>query len=151
MLVLSMTLALAAEPPAAEAPQGLDEVSRELSHRHAQPCEELEALTPTPVATLRYVVSNVTMPPWAPMRAAECLQRNHAEAVREDLIAWVSDPALKGLGRQTVALIDVLPTPLAVDVGRAALLGPVADRAELALPKDLRPEVRGLVGPGVTP
>jgi hypothetical protein len=128
-----------------EDPAGLDDVVHALSYRHPKPCDELEALTPTPVQTLRHVVTHVQAPPWAPMRAAECLQRNHALEVREDLLLWVRDPALKGLGRQAVGLIDVLPDALAVDVGREALRGPVADRARTMLARDARPAVAELV------
>lgn len=144
MFVLMMTAAWSAAPQPGDA-SGFDEVFRALSHRHAQPCEEIMALTATPVDTLRQVVDQITQPPWAPMRAAECLQRHHAEAVRADLLRWVSEPGLKGLGRQTVGLVDVLPTAVAVEVGRAALVGPVADRARVELARDGRREVQVLV------
>jgi len=149
MLTLSLAAALAQSPADAptptDDPAGLDDVLHALSYRHPKPCDELEGLTPTPVRTLRHVVANVQSPPWAPMRAAECLQRNHAEEVREDLLLWVRDPELKGLGRQAVGLIDVLPEALAVDVARQALQGPVADRARVVLAADVRPAVSELV------
>ncbi len=159
MLTLTLGLALAQSPAepddASQAPAGLDDVLHALSYRHPRPCDEIEALTPTPVATLRHVVGTVQYPPWAPMRAAECLQRNHAVEVRDDLLRWVSDPALKGLGRQTVSLLDVLSDDLAVVVGREALRGPVADRARVVVEADGRPAVvellREVPASGVTP
>ena len=135
-----MALAGAAEPP-----EGFDVVFRALSNRHAQPCDVVEALTPNPVASLRYAVDHVPMPPWAGMRAAECLARGHAEEVQADLERWVSDPELRGLGRQTLALLPDLPVPVAVAVGRKALEGPEAVAAKERLLADERPEVRAVV------
>src|SRR5688500_16900831 len=81
------------------APEGLDAVVHALSMRDPVSCERLEALTPTPVETLLAVVDTVTMPPWAPMRAAACLLEADALDVRDRLDGWVTEPALKGLGR----------------------------------------------------
>ena len=144
MLFITLTIALAqsqGEAPSTDGPAGLEDVTHALSYRHAKPCSELEALTTTPVATLRHVVQEVQMPPWAPMRAAECLQRNHAQEVRDDLLRWVSEPEMKGLGRQVVGLLDVLPEPLAVEVAREALVGPVAERARVVMARDTRPGI----------
>jgi len=149
MLTLSLAAALAQSPgdaPTTEAPAGLDDVMHALSYRHPKPCDEIEGLTSTPVATLRHVVQNVEAPPWAPMRAAECLQRNHAVEVREDLLQWGSDPSLKGLGRQAVGFVSVLPDELAVEVARVAMDGPVADRARVAIERDGRPAVVAVLG-----
>ena len=62
----------------AQANPDLDAVVLALSSRDAVSCESLEALTTTPTATLVEVVDTVQMPPWAPMRAANCLIEHHA-------------------------------------------------------------------------
>ena len=48
---------------------------------------------------------------------------------------------MKGLGRQVVGLLDVLPEPLAVEVAREALAGPVAERARVVMARDTRPGI----------
>ena len=70
LMVLSMQAAMAEEPVAtlageAKPPEAL---MRALSVREGAPsCQDLQAMTETPVAHLGWVVSNVTMPPWAAM------------------------------------------------------------------------------------
>ena len=126
-------------------PQQLEAVVRTLSMRDPVSCERVEALTPTPVETLLEVVQTVKMPPWAPMQAADCLLKGHAVEVRAQLDGWVTDPALKGLGRLVLVHLDTLPLEVAVPVARKAL----AEGADPALAKDrilaaTRPEVRAV-------
>jgi hypothetical protein len=123
-------------------------LARALSSRHPLPCEELEALVPEPVVALRWAVDHVAQPPWAGMRAAECLTRRHPVEVVADLERWVTDPALKGLGRQTLALLPEVPLEVALVVARRSLEGPEPTMAREKLAADPRLEVRALV---VTP
>ena len=116
-----MVIALLAAHPAYAEPQELDAVMRALSMRHPVPCAEVEALAPDPVDTLLHVVDEVQMPPWAPMRAAECLVRGHGLEVREHLQRWVVEPELKGLGRLVLGELEALPVEVAVEVARAAV------------------------------
>ena len=58
---------------------------------------------------------------WAPMQAADCLLKGHALEVREELDGWVTDPALKGLGRLVLVQLDTLPLEVAVPVAKRAL------------------------------
>jgi hypothetical protein len=129
------------------APENVDEVVRALSARHPASCEEIESLTPTPADTLLHVVDTVTMPPWAPMQAADCLLRGHATTVRPAIEAWVTDPARKGLGRLALSELDVLPSEVAVPVARAALAGPQADLARERIAVSVHPAVRALGAP----
>ncbi len=142
MLSLIWAVALATEPVAA--PPEADSLRRALSMRHPVPCVELEAGLAEPVSALRWAVTEVQQPPWAAMHAAECLTRGHAAAVQADLVRWVTEPELMGLGRQTLALIDVVPVEVALPVARAALAGPVADKALETVKTDARPELRAL-------
>ncbi|MEQ1567668.1 MAG: hypothetical protein ABMA64_18650 [Myxococcota bacterium] len=128
------------------APEGVDQVVRALSARDGVTCGEVEALTGTPVETLRAVVDTVAMPPWVPMRAAQCLMEQHAVEVKEDLLVWVSDPAKKGLGFLVLAALDRLPIEVAVPVAQKALAeGPDHERAVAKVGAAAAPELRALV------
>lgn len=148
MMVWMWALALAADPgPTVEplaVPPEADALRRALSMRHPVPCEVLEADLAAPVDALRWAVSEVQQPPWAAMHAAECLTRNHPEAAKADLLRWVTEPGLIGLGRQTLGLLDAVPEAVAIEVARAALVGPVADKALETVQTDPRPAVRAL-------
>src|SRR5687768_909678 len=102
-------------------PEGLPEVVRALSIRDPVSCDQVEALTTTPVETLLAVVDTVKMPPWAPMQAADCLVKRHPADVKDRMDLWVTDPALKGLGRLVLNALDVMPVEVAVPVARRAL------------------------------
>lgn len=128
-----------AEPPEAEA------LRRALSMRHAVPCAELEAGLQDPVAALQWAVVSIPQPPWAAMHAAECLAVGHGDVVAADLERWVTDPALKGLGMQTLGLLPHLSEGVAVQVTRAALAGELADRATRVARDDERPAVQALL------
>jgi hypothetical protein len=126
------------------APENVDPVVLALSSRHPVPCAEVEALTPTPVDTLRHVVDTVSLPPWAPMRAADCLVRGHAAEMQPTIESWVTDPAVLGLGRLVLADLDVMPVEVAVPVARKALTGPLADVARSRIALSERAEVRAV-------
>ncbi len=143
-----MLLALLTTLPAQAAPEAVDEVLRALSNRHPLPCADIEALSPTPVDTLLHVVDEVTMPPWAPMRAAECLVAGHALEVRAHLQRWVVAPELKGLGRLVLGELDRLPVEVAVEVARKAVTeGPEPELAKEKAAACALPEVRAVVEP----
>lgn len=126
------------------APEQVDQVVRALSSRDPVSCAEIEALTPTPVETLSHVVDNVPNPPWAPMRAADCLIRNHAVESRPNLERWVVAPELKGLGRLVLGSIDTLPVEVAVPVMAKALAGSDPALATTRCLSAAAPEVRTL-------
>jgi len=97
-------------------------VHKALSGRHqTHSCAEVEALSDTPVASLRNIVTHATAPPWAPMRAASCLVERHATEVQSDLERWVSDEATLGLGIQTLGQLDLMPEDVAIAVANKAL------------------------------
>ena len=129
------------------APEQVDQVVRALSSRDPVSCAEVEGLTSTPTETLSHVVETVTRPSWVPMRAADCLVRNHAAEVQPALERWVVAPELAGLGRLVLGAIDTMPEAVAVPVVKRALVGsnPVlaAERARLSAV----PAVRSLVTP----
>ena len=98
-----------------------DAVVEALTARHPVPCAEVEAHATDPVAELRWVVDHVQRPPWAPMRAADCLIQHHASEVGGLLRAWVTDPEKRGLGRLVVARLHVVPVAQAIELGNLAL------------------------------
>jgi hypothetical protein len=127
---------------APEAPEGVDAMVRALSARDGAPtCAEVEAMSPTPVDALRHIVDHVQMPPQAPMRAAACMTA-YGEAVRDDLVRWVSEPELQGLGRLVLGDLASLPAPLAAEVVKAAADGPLKEQAVQAAAEDGRVELQ---------
>jgi len=112
--------------------------------RDPAPCSAVEGLTPTPVDTLQHVVATVDLPPWAPMRAADCLVRGHAAEVQPSIEGWVTDPAVIGLGRLVLSDLDAMPVEVAVPVARRALAGPLADVARSRIARSAHPEVRAV-------
>lgn len=153
MMTWWMSLALAtatpepAEPAVVEASLNL-EMWHVLSARHAPACDRVSATSDDAVADLLRIVDEVTMPPWAPMRAADCLVREHAKVpvVTGALREWVVDPAHMGLARLVVTRIDALDPTLAVDLASRAWAADI-DRPFLKrhLGRSLRPEVRAVV------
>jgi hypothetical protein len=121
-------------------------VVRALSSRDPVTCSAIESLTSTPVPTLLAVVDGVTMPPYAPMRAADCLIRGHAAEVQPQLERWVVAPELKGLGRLVLSGIDAMPLEVALPVVRTAIAtGSDPDLAVRKAGAAVAPEIRALV------
>ena len=121
-----------ASPPDAPvvAPDGVDGMVQALSARDRGPtCVDVEAMATSPVDALLHIVTHVPMPPQAPMRAATCLVDRHPDAVRDELLTWVKQEETKGLGRLVLQRLDTLPEPIAVDVARVAVTGPLAEVA----------------------
>jgi len=120
-------------------------VYRALSIRDPAPtCEGVEALTETPVETLLFVVDNAQQPPWAGMRAAECLISRHAVAAQSSLTAWVSSPETKGLAILALNQLDTMPLEVSLTVARAALVGPDVESARTRIGRSTIPEIKAL-------
>ena len=120
---------------------------RALSHRDgAPPCAEIEALSEAPVDDLKYVVNHISAPPWAGMRAAQCLIERHPAAIEAELDLWVTDPGRVGLGILVLNRLDDLPVDTAVRVASLALeKGSERMGAEKRVAAAARPEVHTLV------
>ncbi len=118
------TLALAApDAPETPLPATFDlAIWQALAAREPAPCERITASSPNPATDLLAVVEQTTMPPWAPMRAADCLVRRHAAEpeVAIALRAWVVDPERLGLGRLVVTRLDELDPAQSLDLARRA-------------------------------
>jgi len=130
-------------PPPSDGPAEIDGMVRALSARDRGPtCVELEAMSEAPVEALLHIVEHVPLPPQAPMRAATCLVDRHADAIKDELLAWVKQEETKGLGKLVLQRLDTLPEPIAVDVARVAVTGPLADDAVEAARASTREAVR---------
>ena len=129
--VLLMALFAQAETPAEDAlPPGTMEIHRMLSARDNAPsCEDVEALSSEPVQALLYIAENATQPPWAGIRAAECLTTRHAEQIQPQLEQWVQNTETKGFALVVFNNIDRIPEPIADNIVRTSLAGPLADDA----------------------
>ena len=132
--------------PAAEASPSQEALVQALSVREPAPsCGDLAALTPTPPADLLWVVEHVRSPPWAGMKAAECLVLAHPDAARTALDAWVTDPRLKGLGWVVLKHLDAMPRPLALELARRAITdGPDPDGEKRRIRRSGVPEIQAL-------
>lgn len=144
-LVSGAVAADAAEPRSVD-PDEMAKVVRALSSRDPVSCSTIEALAADPVPVLLAVVEQVSMPPYAPMRAATCLIDAHAAKIQPQLEQWVVQPELKGLGRLVLGSLDRMPAEVSVPVVRRALAegsdpALAAERAAAAS----TPEIRALV------
>ena len=110
-----------------------------LSARHAAP--SCAALTAT-VEELAEVVTNVTMPPWVPMRAATCLIEQHAEASEAHFLSWITEPEQLGLGRLLLRRLDGLDDALALRIVQTGIDGPLRDEVIHTASQDPRPELQ---------
>lgn len=120
-------------------------VYRALSVRDPEPaCAEVEALSPTPVATLLEVIDRAQQPPWAGMRAANCLIQGHGAEVQPQLLAWVASPDTRGLALLVLDQLDALPQDVALAVATAALAGPLAADATPRVQKSSNPSLQAL-------
>jgi len=145
IIVLLTSLALAT--PAATPSQVA--MHRALSHRDGSPpCADIEALSKKPVEDLKFIVEHVPAPPWAGMRAAQCLIEHHPAAIDAELDTWVTDPQLAGLGILVLNRLDDLPVETARRVAALALeSGSERIGAKKRVAAAARPEVRELVEP----
>jgi len=120
---------------------------RALSARDgAAPCEEVEALSTTPVEDLVWLTEHTTSPPWVGTRAATCLLTGHADEVAELLAQWVTDPATLGFGLLVLGNLDLLAPELAVELATLALeQGPDPEAARTRIATSTHPEVLDLL------
>jgi hypothetical protein len=119
-------------------------VYRALSARDPVPCAEVEALATAPLDALRAVVAHASMPPWAPMRAAQCIATRHAIEARDDLVSWVSEERTRGLALLVLSNLDAMDRAVALEVARAAIAGPLAEDARARLVEADAAELRAL-------
>lgn len=119
---------------------------RALSVRDPEPdCATVEGLVPDPVASLTLIAEQAEMPPWAPLRAASCLLRRHAEAAEDTVRGWVVDPGREGLALLALQHVDQMPEAVAVELVRDALEGPFAEAARDAATGSERPAIQALI------
>jgi len=149
MLTILLAAAAVAAPAEIEITPAQTAMHRALSLRDGSPpCADVEGLSKTPVADLKFLVANATAPPWVGMRAAECLIAGHPTEITAELDTWVTDPELAGLGILTLNRIDALPIEIATHVAALALeKGPERIGARKRLEKAERPEILELVKP----
>lgn len=123
-------------------------VYRALSLKDGGPsCEEVEALTADPVATLASVAEHAEMPPWVGMRAAHCLTTRHAEAAQDSFVAWVANPKLRGMALLLADDLAAMPEAVALRVATAGLAGPHSADLRKRLDRSEVPALKALVSP----
>ena len=84
-------------------------------------CQDIAGISPAPAEDLAWVVEHIRAPPWAGMKAAECLVLHHADVAGPLLHAWVTEPERMGLGWVVLRHLDALPQSLALTLARAAV------------------------------
>jgi len=140
MLALLLTAALAWTPSPQE-----QQLVRALSSRDAPAsCAELEALVPEPVQSLAQVVDQVSMPPWAPMRAATCLIENHSADRPALFDSWVTQPNKRGLAKLVFARLHLIEPVQRLSLVEHARLGPYTDALNSGLLRSPSAELRAL-------
>src|SRR5436190_11135134 len=101
----------------ARADDAFDATVHALSIKDPPPaCEQIEALSPDPVALLLRVVDEIEHPPWVAMRAADCLVTRHAPAIEAQMTSWMGDRQRKGLGFLALGHLDEMEPALATRI-----------------------------------
>ncbi len=72
------------------------------------------------------MVETVHQPPWAGVRAAQCLLQLHPAEAAADLRRWVADPDRLGLAMVVWSSLHTLPADQAARLIDASLTGPNA-------------------------
>ena len=92
-----------------------------------------------------YITEHAQQPPWAGVRAAECLITRHAEDVQPQLEHWVQHTETRGFALLVFNHIDDIPTPVATTIVRTSLAGPLADDARSRLEESNTPEITSIL------
>ena len=122
------------------------QLMRQLSHRDAAPpCTELENTEGQLQPNLMVMVTEVTQPPWVGMRAANCLIERFPVESKETFQEWMRSEQTMGLAYLLGAQLSVLPTEVAIDVGRVGLSGPHAEGVKKRLQSQDGPVIDALL------
>jgi len=121
-------------------------VYKALSARDGAPlCADVEALVTDPVTALKNVVEHAEMPPWAGIRAAECLVTRHSAEIEAEITAWVGASETKGLALVVFNHLDEMPEDIALRVAGVALNGPLSNDARERIEAGESAALRGLL------
>ena len=132
----------------ARADDAFDATVHALSIKDPPPaCEQIEALSPDPVALLLRVVDEIEHPPWVAMRAADCLVTRHAPAIEAQMTSWMGDRQRKGLGFLALGHLDEMEPALATRIATAAMAGPYRDEASVRIARSHVESVRAIATP----
>jgi len=140
-----LSLALGSPPPWTPSP---DEAAllQVLSLRDGTPsCGELVSMVPDPTTSLLHIVDNVTMPPWAPMRAAICLIDKKEAEIEPQLREWVTQPQKLGLAKLVLRRAHTLNPTRAKTLSELSLTSENRDTARQILSVSPDPILRQLV------
>ncbi|MCO4746385.1 MAG: hypothetical protein KC912_16430 [Proteobacteria bacterium] len=138
MWLLVLTLAAFAEP----AP----ELAASLSARHAdQDCAEL--VDQHGVDALIRAADEMTMPPWAPLRAAQCVGTVATEGGEPAIRRWLADAERPGLAAASVAGLERSLLPEGLHTAIQARLHDERFARTVRLEQSTHPPLRALVSP----
>jgi hypothetical protein len=141
-------LALLLFASAHAADDAFDAMVHALSIKDPAPaCEQVEALSPDPVALLLRAVNEIQRPPSVPMRAADCLVTRHAPAIEAEMTSWMGDSEKKGLGFLALNHLDAMEPALATRIATAAMAGPYRDEASVRVARSHTESIRTLAVP----
>lgn len=142
-LVSALALSACASP--AQAPTSSPSLAVQLAQRHADSsCAKL-AEAAGGVDALRDAAETLTMPPWAPLRAATCLAELAPERASAAAVRWVQQPERVGLGLAVLQVEARLSATDAQAIAEAALTGPRPELVRPILARSERASLRALV------
>ena len=135
----------ATEAPAWDPSPAQERVYKLLSVRDPAPsCQEVEALTETPVETLLWLVDNAAMPPWVGLRSADCLVSGHPTEIEPQATDWMESEGSRGLALLLCDHLDAMDPDLASRLALAGLAGPYAEDVSARLLLSQRDALRAL-------
>lgn len=142
MIWMSLLLSFASANPLSEEAQRAYDA---LAPRHVtETCEALTTRLSLSGKALEEVVERVQSPPWAPMRAAECLLQTK-QASEGTLSRWVSNEQTRGLARLVFTHLESWPVHESLPIARAALSGQNRALVLPILERSLHVELRELI------
>jgi hypothetical protein len=117
------------------------ELILQLSAHEPTECAKLTFID-EPLIALNRVVETVTHPPWASMRAANCMVDLYPLEAKVYFIEWMETSNTKGLAYLVAGRLDEFPIDTAMDIARVGLSGPhsagIASRLLSLQSEDLR-------------
>ena len=87
-------------------PEEVQKILPSLTSRHSIPCQELSK---TSFDSFYFIVENIQTPPWAAMRAAQCMLEIYPAEGTEIYKKWMNEPDTLGLAILIVNQIEQLP------------------------------------------
>ena len=123
-----------------------EELVRHFSMRHQKvTCSDLQDDNPDFPIHLSRIITDVPLPPWAGMRAAQCMIELYPEQHEAELTRWMQNQKTKGLAVLLAGQIDSLPPHVGLRIASAGMDGPHHQVVQERLTRSQNSKIRALI------